>query len=134
MDKLEEYSIEKDKEGKIKVDKNNLKNICKTAIENEFDRLSSLTAVDYKDYMEVVYHLGSYEHKEVLVVKVKVDKEDPKVPTVSDIWSYANWYEREVWEMFGIDFKDNSDLRKLLLPEEIDGNPLRKEYPIGGRE
>jgi NADH-quinone oxidoreductase subunit C len=107
-----------------------------------FDVLMDLTAVDYLKYpgredgprFDVVYHLYSIGHNHRLRVKVRVDEDDAQVPTAVDLWPIANWFEREVWDMFGIRFAGHPDLRRLLLYEEFVGHPLRKDYPIDRRQ
>ncbi|MCA9664155.1 MAG: NADH-quinone oxidoreductase subunit C [Myxococcales bacterium] len=105
----------------------------------EFNMLSDLTAVDYytmgrEPRFEVVYHLHSLTLKQRLRVKVGVPEEDPVVDTVCDIWQVANWCEREVWDLYGIRFKDHPDMRRILMYEEFDGHPLRKDYPKDKRQ
>jgi NADH-quinone oxidoreductase subunit C len=98
-----------------------------------FDFLSELTAVDYlprEPRYEVVYVLVSLEHKHRLRMKVRVPGHDPHVATVSAIWPAANWLEREVWDLYGIAFDGHPDPRRLLMPEDWDGFPLRKDYPV----
>jgi NADH-quinone oxidoreductase subunit C len=107
-----------------------------------FDVLMDLTAVDYQAYpgredgprFEVVYHLYSIRHNHRLRVKVRVEEDDAVVPTACRVWPIANWFEREVWDMFGIRFAEHPDLRRLLLYEEFVGHPLRKDYPINRRQ
>jgi NADH-quinone oxidoreductase subunit C len=107
-----------------------------------FDVLMDLTAVDYSRYpgredgprFEVVYHLYSIPHNHRLRVKVRVDEDDATVPTAVALWPIANWFEREVWDMFGVRFDEHPDLRRLLLYEEFVGHPLRKDYPINRRQ
>ncbi|MBT4504805.1 MAG: NADH-quinone oxidoreductase subunit C [Gemmatimonadetes bacterium] len=94
----------------------------------EFDYLSSLTAVDTGDALGVVYHLYSIRHKHTLVLKVSVPREKPEVPTVEGVWPAANWMEREAWDLMGIIFEGHPDLRRLLLPEDWEGHPLRKDF------
>ena len=93
--------------------------------------------VDWQPHVEVVYHMSSLRHKTSLVVKVmlprwKDDKpgELPEVPTVSDIWSTANWHERETYDLVGVRFTDHPDLRRILCPEDWVGYPLRKDYEM----
>jgi len=107
-----------------------------------FDVLMDLTAVDYARYpgredgprFEVVYHLYSIPKNHRLRVKVRVEEDDPIVPTAITLWPIANWFEREVWDMFGVRFDGHPDLRRLLLYEEFVGHPLRKDYPINRRQ
>jgi NADH-quinone oxidoreductase subunit C len=99
-----------------------------------FDNLMCLSAVDYaavKDvepHLEVVYHLFSYRHRHVHVLKVMLPREDPRVPTVERVWGVANWHEREAYDMFGIVFTGHGDLRRILLPDDWEGHPLRKDW------
>jgi NADH:ubiquinone oxidoreductase subunit C len=77
----------------------------------------------------VVYHLVSIAHGRRLRMKVRLGEQDT-LPTVQDIWPGANWLEREVWDLMGIVFDGHGDLRRLLMPEDWDGHPLRKDYPV----
>ncbi len=99
-----------------------------------FDHLADLTAVDwYKKKtprFEVVYNLYSIRYKEFLRIKAQVPEEDPRITSVTSIWKVANWFEREVYDMFGIVFEGHPDLRRLLMPEDWEGFPLRKDYPL----
>ncbi len=107
-----------------------------------FEVLIDLTAVDYLKYpgredgprFEVVYHLYSLTHSHRLRLKVQVEEEDAVVPTAVPLWPIANWFEREVWDMFGIRFEGHPDLRRLLMYEEFQGHPLQKDYPISKRQ
>lgn len=94
-----------------------------------FDCLSNLTAVDRKDRLEVVYHLYSYAKRHRVVLKVTLPRDDSShVATVESVWPVANWLEREVFDLFGIKFDGHSDLRRIMLPEDWVGHPLRKDY------
>jgi NADH-quinone oxidoreductase subunit C len=107
-----------------------------------FEVLMDLTAVDYLTYpgredgprFEVVYHLYSLTHNHRLRLKVRVEEEDAVVSTATSLWPVANWFEREVWDMFGIRFAGHPDLRRLLMYEEFQGHPLRKDYPVKKRQ
>ncbi len=102
-----------------------------------FALLSDLTAVDWwpgEPRFEVVYHLASIEHRVRLRVKVRIAGEKASVPTVRTVWPVADWLEREVWDLFGIVFEGHPDLRRLLMPEDWEGHPLRKDYPVQIRE
>ena len=104
----------------------------------DFNFLMDLTAVDYlnrKDNrFEVVYHFYSLKHNDRLRVKVPVSEDDCTIDSVSSLWKTANWYEREVWDLYGIKFNDHPDMRRILLYEEFKGHPLRKDYPINKRQ
>ena len=97
--------------------------------------LAELTAVDFwprEPRFEVVYILVSLEHRHRLRVKVRLggDEAAAHVPSVSGVWPAANWLEREVWDLFGIAFDGHPDPRRLLMPEDWEGYPLRKDYPV----
>ena len=97
----------------------------------QFDYLSSLSGVDYDDdNLAVVYNLYSFVHKHKLKIKVLVSKSEPNVKTVSNIWATADWHEREAYDLFGIKFEDHPDLRRILLPDDWEGHPLRKDYKV----
>ena len=98
-----------------------------------FTSLLELTAVDYwprEPRFEVVYLLLSIPRRMRLRMKVRLYGGDAHVSTVSDVWPSANWLEREVWDMFGIAFDGHPDPRRLLMPEDWEGFPLRKDYPV----
>ena len=98
-----------------------------------FSLLAELTAVDYwprEPRFEVVYVLVSIEQKLRLRMKVRLEGADPHVATVSGLWPAANWLEREVWDLFGIVFDGHPDPRRLLMPEDWEGSPLRKDSPV----
>ncbi|MEW5979518.1 MAG: NADH-quinone oxidoreductase subunit C [Acidobacteriota bacterium] len=110
--------------------------------ELDYAFLMDLTAVDClrldppsKPYrFEVVYHLFSLSKKQRVRIKVRLPEAEPEVETVSSLWAGANWYEREVWDMFGVRFRNHPNLKRLLMYEEFVGHPLRKDYPIGKRQ
>jgi NADH-quinone oxidoreductase subunit C len=98
-----------------------------------FALLAEVTAVDLhprEPRFELVYMFVSIEHKFRLRMKVRLPGADAHVATVSDVWPAANWLEREVWDLFGIQFDGHPDLRRLLMPEDWEGFPLRKDYPV----
>lgn len=120
----------------IQVGRDSITRVCghlREDAETPFDYLSDLTAVHFPERMdapfEVVYHLYSISANERVRLKVRTTAEEG-VETVSGVWPAANWMEREVYDLFGIDFKNHPDLRRLLLPQDWDGHPLRKEYPL----
>jgi NADH-quinone oxidoreductase subunit C len=99
-----------------------------------FKQLTDLCGVDYLDReerFEVVYHLLSYKYNLRLRLKVCVD-EDSFVPSVSKVYSAANWYEREAWDLYGVKFEGHEDLRRILTDYDFDGHPLRKDFPLTG--
>ena len=122
--------------------KDKIKDICLFLRDEpslKMDHLSDLTAVDFSRYpgdtgprFEVVYNLISTEHHHRIRLKVRVPEEDPRIDSVSSIWQTANWHERETYDLMGITFEGHPDLRRILLPEDWEGHPLRKEYPLKG--
>jgi NADH-quinone oxidoreductase subunit C len=98
-----------------------------------FAVLADLTAVDFwprEPRFELIYVLVSIAHRRRLRMKVRLHAEGARVATVSDVWPAANWLEREVWDLFGIEFTGHPDPRRLLMPEDWEGYPLRKDYPV----
>jgi NADH-quinone oxidoreductase subunit C len=105
----------------------------------KMDHLADLTAVDFSRYpgdagprFEVVYNMISISHRHRIRLKVRVPEEDPRVDSVASVWQTANWHERETYDLMGIIFNGHPDLRRILLPEDWEGHPLRKEYPLKG--
>jgi NADH-quinone oxidoreductase subunit C len=96
----------------------------------KFEVLSDLTALDWpkEEKIQVVYHLHSYSPNHQIVLKVDLPRDNPKVATVEGVWKVANWLEREVYDLFGVIFEGHSDLRRIMLPEDWVGHPLRKDY------
>jgi NADH-quinone oxidoreductase subunit C len=101
-----------------------------------FERLSALTGVDYWPEQDprfhVVYQLHSLQLNLRLGLRVPLPGASPTAPTLEGIYPSANWFEREAWDMFGIRFEGHSDLRRILMPEDWEGHPLRKDYPVEG--
>ena len=106
----------------------------KTEAGLELDFLEDLTAIDWpkRNVVEIVYHLLSYRHRHSIVLKVEADRAAPSVPTVECVWKTANWFEREVYDLFGVDFPGHPDLRRIMLPDDWVGHPLRKDYQEAG--
>jgi len=94
-----------------------------------FDYLTSITAVDYHDYFEVIYQLTSTVHNHSLVVKVRsYERDNPAFPSVISLWRGADFQEREIYDLFGIRFDGHPNLKRIFLWEGFHGNPLRKDY------
>ncbi len=93
-----------------------------------FDSLHCLTAIDRKDCIEVVYILYAFSRNERLNLKVRVQREKPEVPSIVELYPSADWHEREVFDLFGVFFLNHPDLRRILLPDDWQGHPLRKDY------
>jgi NADH-quinone oxidoreductase subunit C len=100
-----------------------------------FTRLSTVTGVDRypaEPRYEVVYHLQSIATKERLRLKARVRGDHPEIESACPVYRAANWYEREVFDFFGIRFLNHPDLKRIMLPEEFEGHPLRKDFPVTG--
>lgn len=101
-----------------------------------FDYLRDLCGVDYygkkEPRFEVVYHLYSMKHAHAIRIKAQVPADDPSIETITSIYKGANWHERECFDLFGIRFEGHPDLRRILLPDDWEGHPLRKDYPLAG--
>ncbi len=103
----------------------------------QFVRLSAVTAVDRfpaEPRFEVVYLLHSIERNERVRLKCRLGGESPELESVTGVWRSANWYEREIFDLFGVRFRNHPDLRRILLPEDWQGHPLRKDFPVTGQK
>ncbi len=117
----------------LSVDPQSIVDVCRYFRDDpglRFEVLSDLTAVDLpkEDKIQVVYHLYSYSKRHQIVLKVGLPREKPQVATMEVVWKTANWLEREVFDLFGVDFEGHSDLRRIMLPEDWVGHPLLKDY------
>ena len=94
-----------------------------------FDYLFCLTCIDWKTHLTMVYNLESTTFRHIVVVRSKLQREHPEIESVADVWRTAEFHEREVYEMFGVNFLNHPDLRLLILPDGWEGkNPMRKDY------
>lgn len=103
--------------------------------EQRYVRLSFITALDWyptEPRFEVVYHLHSFDRNHYLRLKARLGGADGEIDSVTGVWRAANWYEREVFDLFGIRFRHHPDLRRIMMPEGWEGHPLRKDYPLSG--
>jgi NADH-quinone oxidoreductase subunit C len=105
---------------------------------HEFELLSAMTAVDYwpqkSPRYHLIYQLTSLAKNLSIQLRVPVEGANPKVPTATNVYKVADWREREAWDMFGIEFEGHRDMRRILMPEDHEGHPLRKDYPLGYEE
>jgi NADH-quinone oxidoreductase subunit C len=92
------------------------------------DYLFCLTCVDWKTHFTMVYHFSSTRYRHNIVVKAKIDRTNPEIETVSDVWRTAEMLEREVYDLFGVKFLHHPDLRRLIMPDDWEGWPLRKDF------
>jgi len=124
----------------VNLDRAVILDACKLLHDDEalqFDFLAALTAVDYwpqDPRFSVVYQLYSIPKRVFLALCVPLQNESAEIDTVESIYANANWHEREIFDMFGITFKGHSDLRRILMPKDWEGHPLRKDYPLGYEE
>ena len=106
--------------------------------EYNFEQLSSETAVDYhpdtKPRFHMVYQFNSYSHNLRLEVRANVNANNLEIDNLESVYPNANWFEREIWDLFGIKFKGHSDPRRIMMPDDWEGHPLRKDYPLGDEE
>jgi len=114
-----------------------LREICgflKDGPELYFDFLEDLTATDHpkENLIRVVYHFYSYRHRHSFIAKAELDRKNPQVDSLEPLWKAANWMEREVFDLFGVTFKGHPDLRRILMPDDCVGTPLRKDYSEAG--
>ncbi len=122
----------------IYVDRSDIREACVLLKEDRacpFDFLSDVTCVDWyptEPRFEVVYHLLSIPNKERVRLKVRLNSASPVVESLTSIWPGANYFEREVFDLFGIRFTGHPYLRRIMMPEDWEGNPLRKDYPVEG--
>ncbi|MBI1859085.1 MAG: NADH-quinone oxidoreductase subunit C [Candidatus Melainabacteria bacterium] len=119
---------DKDNVEMFALDPKNLVTACMLLKETGFDFLVLLTTTDVKKGYQSIYTLHSTATKKSLRIKVTVPKDNPMIPTVSHVWSTANWYEREGYDMMGIIYTGHPDLKRILNPEDWEGFPLRKDY------
>lgn len=124
----------------INLDRDAILEACKLLhddTELQFDFLAALTAVDYfpqEPRFALVYQLYSIPNRVFICLRIPLRSESAEIETVESVYANANWHEREVFDMFGITFKDHSDLRRILMPKDWEGHPLRKDYPLGYEE
>jgi len=100
----------------------------------DFDYLEDETAVDWpkRNVIEIVYLAISLKHRHIVKLKVEADRANPVVPSIEGVWKAANWLEREVYDLFGVTFTGHPDLRRVMLPDDWVGHPLRKDYQEAG--
>jgi NADH/F420H2 dehydrogenase subunit C len=95
----------------------------------DFQFLNSITAVDFIEYFEVVYHLTSLSHQQTAVIKAKVyGRESPSLPSVYHVWRGADFQEREIWDLMGVQFEGHPNMKRIMLWEGFEGHPLRRDY------
>ena len=136
-DKIQSVVISAQKEVVVVAKPEEYLSLCKQfrdKSEYVFNHLSCLTAVDYpkENKITVVNHLWSYKNFFQITVKLDVDRANPKAPTIENVWKSANWFEREVFDLYGVVFEGHSDLRRIMMPEDYKKYPLRKDFTDDG--
>jgi NADH/F420H2 dehydrogenase subunit C len=113
----------------LEIDRTNLVAVCRFLRDQlGFDMLSCISGVDMLDHLETVYHMRSTTSRQLLQIKVRLDREKPEVDSVVSVWPTANWLERETFDLFGIRFAGHPDLRRMLLDDDFEGYPLLKSF------
>ena len=118
----------------VYIDRANIKEAT-SVLKSQFNFFSDLTCVDLypsEPRFEVIYHLLSHKLKERVRLKVRLQGDDAAVESITSVWPAANFFEREVFDLFGVRFTGHPYLRRLLMPEDWEGNPMRKDYPVEG--
>jgi NADH-quinone oxidoreductase subunit C len=119
----------------IQVAREHLIQVCESVKADGYTFLEDVTAVDWyptEPRFQVTYHILSFALKQRVRLTVRLDGEDASVDTVTGVWPSANFYEREVFDLFGIHFGGHPNLRRIMMPEDWNGHPLRKDYPVEG--
>jgi NADH-quinone oxidoreductase subunit C len=119
----------------LTIAKDQIRGACETLIAAGYNAFQDVTAVDWfpsSPRFRVVYHACSHKYKHVIRLTVLVDEADPSVDSITPVWPGANYYEREVFDLFGIRFEGHPNLRRIMMPDEWVGHPLRKDYPVEG--
>ncbi len=129
-DVVVETSTDMDAVLNIRIDPDAIVPVCEKLRSLGFDYLADIFAIDRQNRIEVVYRLTALERNEKLVLRLDLNRDKPEVDSVTSIWKGANFLEREAYDLLGVVFKGHPDLRRILLPEDWEGHPLRKDYVI----
>jgi NADH-quinone oxidoreductase subunit C len=119
----------------ITIARDDIRGACQTVKAAGYNFLEDVTCVDWypsEPRFQVTYHILSHSLKERVRLISPVDSIDPSIDSITSVWPSANYYEREVWDLFGVRFHKHPELRRIMMPEEWEGHPLRKDYPVEG--
>ena len=119
----------------LTIGRENIRRACEIVRAAGYNFFSDCTCVDWypsEPRFQVTYHLLSHRLKQRVRFRVMIDSSDPSIDSITSIWPAANFYEREVWDLFGVRFHGHPDLRRIMMPEEWEGHPLQKTYPVEG--
>jgi NADH-quinone oxidoreductase subunit C/D len=112
----------------LKVKSEQIVSVCRLLKENGFDYPASITGIDRKETFELIYHLTDISSGETAVIRTDLDHEKPQIDSVYPVWKGADWQEREIYDLLGVNFIGHPELRRILLPDDWEGYPLRKDY------
>jgi NADH-quinone oxidoreductase subunit C len=127
-EKIKDVSKSKDGKDNVLIEPSSLLDVATFLKENGFESLNCISGMDYGDDLGVVYHFYSFKEKKWIVLKVKLNKESPSVSSLYSLYKTSDWQEREVYDMFGINFTGHPNLKRILLTDDWIGYPLRKDY------
>ncbi len=129
-EKILDAKIQRARRVVITINRDDIYEVCKYLYENGYEYLSCISAVDYEDRFESVYHIFNAKTRVLVQIKAIIPKDDPKIKSVYSIWKAADWFEREAYDMMGIVYEGHPDLRRILLPHDFKGFPLRKDFKL----
>ncbi len=123
-------AVWEEKDFAVVVDKNDLKALCQLLLYGGYEFLADATAVDYikEEKFRLIYQIGNFVDGTLLTVKVDIDRENPEIISLCEFWDAANWLEREIYDFFGIKFTGHPNLIRILLTDDFEGYPLKKDY------
>jgi NADH-quinone oxidoreductase subunit C len=133
-DSIQDAKFDRD-ELTLTIARDQIRAACKIVQSAGYNFLEDVTCVDWypsEPRFQVTYHILSHGLKERVRLIAKVDSIDPSIDSITPVWPSANFYEREVWDLFGVRFHEHPNLRRIMMPDEWEGNPLRKDYPVEG--
>ena len=127
---FKELGVVRERVVKAVIDRKDIVPVCEYARNDlGFEHLSCISAVDWKDHFESVYHLHNYTTGHTLQVNAVIPHDDPKIDSVVRVWNAANYHEREAWDLMGIVYEGHPKLERILLPKDFNYHPLRKDFP-----
>ncbi len=128
-DKIKEAEVKRERRVRIRISGEDILEVARfLKEEQEFDHLSLISAVDYPERFEVVYHLWSYPRKILIQINAELPKDKPEIQSLTPLWKAADWHEREAYDLMGIVFVGHPNLKRMFLPDDFEGHPLRKDY------
>ena len=130
-DKIKEVEVKKERRIRVRISGEHILEVARyLKEEQEFDHLSLISAVEYPERFEVVYHLWSYPKKILVQINAELPKEKPEISSLTELWKAADWHEREAYDLMGIVFVGHPNLKRMFLPEDFEGHPLRKDFKL----